>query len=259
MQRDIMIGGILNDIIDNVPNRLPNPLLIPTPIPKQQIVPKQTPKVKQQIVAKQAAVATTSTYDATRTYTREQLDAMSETQLRELLRNIMGSNLAPKKGKDPQVATDVYNAYQRNLTRKGRRLINERKQEPSPIAPGATTANMIFSSNAIAQQLEELKQQSAVSILGAKFKRKLDENKRNKAATKIQGLVKKFNANKREKKKQLRDAKFAIKQEMNAIRDTMNKLNINKNSQFYKITFLNETSSNYLNRNLKLCHLNDRF
>jgi hypothetical protein len=210
MQRDIMVQGVINDLIDNVPEIkndkniiLPNNLLIPAPRPKQQIVPKQTPKVKQQIVAKQAAVATTSTYDATRTYTREQLDAMSETQLRELLRSIMGSNFAPKKGKDPQVATDVYNAYQRNLTRKGRRLINERKQKASMTAPGATTANMIYSTNTIAQQLEELKQQSAVSILGAKFKRKLSENK-NKAATKIQGAFKKLKAKNESKASSIR-------------------------------------------------------
>ena len=193
MQRDIMIGGILNDIIDNVPNRLPNPLLIPTPIPKQQIVPKQTPKVKQEIIAKQAVVATTSTANATRTYTREQLDAMSGKELSDLLKNIMGSNLAPKKGRDPQIATDVYNAYQRNLTRKGREILNKRKQsqEPSSIAPGAAVSNMIFSSNTIAQQLEEVKKSAAISILGAKIKRKLYE-KKNKAATKIQDVFKKL-------------------------------------------------------------------
>jgi hypothetical protein len=198
MQRDIMIGGVINDIIDSVPRIkndkniiLPNNLLIPAPRPKQQIVKKQTPKIKQEIIAKQAVVATTSTFDATRTYTREQLDAMSSFELRDLLRNIMGSDYAPKKGKDPQVATDVYNAYQRNLTRKGRELINKRKQEASMTAPGATVANMIVSTNAIAQQLEEIKQSAAVSILGAKFKRKLSENK-NKAATKIQGAFKKL-------------------------------------------------------------------
>ena len=209
MQRDIMIGGVINDIIDSVPRIkndkniiLPNNLLIPAPIPKQQIVPKQTPKVKQEIIAKQAVVATTSTFDATRTYTREQLDAMSSFELRDLLRNIMGSDYAPKKGKDPQVATDVYNAYQRNLTRKGRELINKRKQEASMTAPGATVANMIVSTNAIAQQLNELKQSAAVSILGAKFKRKLSENK-NKAATKIQGAFKKLKV-KNENKQSLR-------------------------------------------------------
>ena len=180
MQRDVMVQGFINDLIDNVPivsqqknDILPNNLLIPAPRPKQQIVKKQTPKVKQEIIAKQAVVATTSTFDATRTYTREQLDAMSSFELRDLLRNIMGSDYAPKKGKDPQVATDVYNAYQRNLTRKGRELINKRKQEASMTAPGATVANMIVSTNAIAQQLEEIKQSAAVSILGAKFKRKL--------------------------------------------------------------------------------------
>ena len=198
MQRDVMVQGFINDLIDNVPivsqqknDILPNNLLIPAPRPKQQIVKKQTPKVKQEIIAKQAVVATTSTFDATRTYTREQLDAMSSFELRDLLRNIMGSDYAPKKGKDPQVATDVYNAYQRNLTRKGRELINKRKQEASMTAPGATVANMIVSTNAIAQQLNELKQSAAVSILGAKFKRKLSENK-NKAATKIQDAFKKL-------------------------------------------------------------------
>ena len=209
MQRDVMVQGFINDLINNVPivsqqknDILPNPLLIPAPRPKQQIVKKETPKVKQEIIAKQAAVATTSTFDATRTYTREQLDAMSSSELSNLLRNIMGSNLAPKKGRDPQVATDVYNAYQRNLTRKGRELINKRKQEKSPIAPGATTTNMIVSTNAIAQQLEELKQSAAVSILGAKFKRKLSE--KNKAATKIQDAFKKLKAKNESKASSIR-------------------------------------------------------
>jgi hypothetical protein len=183
MQRDIMVQGVINDIIDSVPRIkndrniiLPNPLLIQAPKPKQQIVPKQTQKVKQQIIAKQADIATTSTFDATRIYTKEQLDAMSSKELSDLLKKITGSNLAPKKGRDPQIATDVYNAYQRNLTRKGRELLNKKKEDSS--------AN-------ITQQLEELKQSAAVSILGAKIKRKLNENK-NKAATKIQGAFKKL-------------------------------------------------------------------
>jgi hypothetical protein len=172
MQRDIMVQGVINDLIDDVPgikndrsNILPNPLLIEAPKPKQQIVPKKI--VKQQIVPK----------PPTTQYTREELDAMSSKELSDLLKQIMGSNLAPKKGRDPQIATDVYNAYQRNLTRKGREILNKRKKE-------ASSAN-------ITQQLEELKQSAAVSILGAKIKRKLNENK-NKAATKIQGAFKKL-------------------------------------------------------------------
>jgi hypothetical protein len=183
MQRDIMVGGILNDIIYNVPivsqiknerNILPNPLLVEAQRPKIEVKPKETPKIKQQIVAKQAAIATTSTFDATRTYTREQLDAMSSSELSELLRSIMGSNLAPKKGKDPQVATDVYNAYQRNLTRKGRELINKRTQQPSKFAPGPTTANMIFSRITAAEQIAAGKIQGALKKLKDKKKDKQD-------------------------------------------------------------------------------------
>ena len=183
MQRDIMVGGILNDIIYNVPNVsqiknerniLPNPLLVEAQRPKIEVKPKETPKIKQQIVAKQAAIATTSTFDATRTYTREQLDAMSSSELSELLRSIMGSNLAPKKGKDPQVATDVYNAYQRNLTRKGRELINKRTQQPSKFAPGPTTANMIFSRITAAEQIAAGKIQGAFKKLKDKKKDKQD-------------------------------------------------------------------------------------
>lgn len=183
MQRDIMVGGILNDIIYNVPivsqiknerNILPNPLLVEAQRPKIEVKPKETPKIKQQIVAKQAALATTSTFDATRTYTREQLDAMSSSELSELLRSIMGSNLAPKKGKDPQVATDVYNAYQRNLTRKGRELINKRTQQPSKFAPGPTTANMIFSRITAAEQIAAGKIQGALKKLKDKKKDKQD-------------------------------------------------------------------------------------
>ena len=183
MQRDIMVGGILNDIIYNVPNVsqiknerniLPNPLLVEAQRPKIEVKPKETPKIKQQIVAKQAALATTSTFDATRTYTREQLDAMSSSELSELLRSIMGSNLAPKKGKDPQIATDVYNAYQRNLTRKGRELINKRTQQPSTFAPGPTTANMIFSRITAAEQIAAGKIQGAFKKLKDKKKDKQD-------------------------------------------------------------------------------------
>ena len=181
MQRDVMVQGFINDLINNVPivsqqknDILPNPLLIPAPRPKQQIVKKETPKVKQEIIAKQAAVATTSTFDATRTYTREQLDAMSSSELSNLLRNIMGSNLAPKKGRDPQVATDVYNAYQRNLTRKGRELINKRTQQPSKFAPGPTTANMIFSRITAAEQIAAGKIQGAFKKLKDKKKDKQD-------------------------------------------------------------------------------------
>lgn len=183
MQRDIMVGGILNDIIYNVPivsqiknerNILPNPLLVEAQRPKIEVKPKETPKIKQQIVAKQAALATTSTFDATRTYTREQLDAMSSSELSELLRSIMGSNLAPKKGKDPQIATDVYNAYQRNLTRKGRELINKRTQQPSTFAPGPTTANMIFSRITAAEQIAAGKIQGAFKKLKDKKKDKQD-------------------------------------------------------------------------------------
>ena len=183
MQRDIMVGGILNDIIYNVPNVsqiknerniLPNPLLVEAPKPKIEVKPKETPKIKQQIVAKQAVLATTSTFDATRIYTREQLDAMSSSELSELLRSIMGSNLAPKKGKDPQVATDVYNAYQRNLTRKGRELINKRTQQPSTFAPGPTTANMIFSRITAAEQIAAGKIQGAFKKLKDKKKDKQD-------------------------------------------------------------------------------------
>ena len=65
-----------------------------------QIVPKQT--VKQQIVPKPVM----------KEYSREELDALSEKELRDLLIQIMGSNLAPKKGRDPQQATDIYNALQ---------------------------------------------------------------------------------------------------------------------------------------------------
>jgi hypothetical protein len=185
MQRDIMVQGVINDLIDDIPgikndrnNILANPLLIQAPKPKQQIVPKQT--VKPQFVPKPAI----------KEYTREELDAMSGKELSDLLKYIMGSNLAPKKGRDPQQATDVYNAYQRNLTRKGRELINKRKQE-------ATSANMIT------KQLEELKQSAAVSILGAKFKRKLSENK-NKAATKIQDAFKKLKAKNESKASSIR-------------------------------------------------------
>ena len=183
MQRDIMVGGILNDIIYNVPNVsqiknerniLPNPLLVEAQRPKIEVKPKETPKIKQQIVAKQAALATTSTFDATRIYTREQLDAMSSSELSELLRSIMGSNLAPKKGKDPQIATDVYNAYQRNLTRKGRELINKRTQQPSTFAPGPTTANMIFSRITAAEQIAAGKIQGAFKKLKDKKKDKQD-------------------------------------------------------------------------------------
>lgn len=183
MQRDIMVGGILNDIIYNVPivsqiknerNILPNPLLVEAQRPKIEVKPKETPKIKQQIVAKQAALATTSTFDATRIYTREQLDAMSSSELSELLRSIMGSNLAPKKGKDPQVATDVYNAYQRNLTRKGRELINKRTQQPSTFAPGPTTANMIFSRITAAEQIAAGKIQGAFKKLKVKNENKQD-------------------------------------------------------------------------------------
>jgi hypothetical protein len=230
MQRDIMVQGVINDLIDSVPgikndrsNILPNPLLIEAPKPKQQIVPKQTLKVKQQIIAKQADISTTSTFDATRTYTREQLDAMSSKELSDLLKKIMGSNLAPKKGRDPQVATDVYNAYQRNLTRKGREILNKRKQEASMTAPGATVANMIVSSNVIAQQLEELKQSAAVSILGAKFKRKLNENKKQKAATKIQGAFK----NKKDLKKELEFDRFLRSSAIKLLND---RLSLEQNS-----------------------------
>jgi hypothetical protein len=195
MQRDIMVGGILNDIIYNVPiknerNVLPNPLLVEAPRPKIEVKPKETPKVKQQIVAKQATLATTSTFDATRTYTREQLDAMSERELSDLVTAIMGNEYAPRKGIDPQAATDAYNALLRNRNRRARANIN-RLSQPLENAPGATSANMIFSTNTIAQQLEEVKKTAAGSILGAKIKRKLDENK-NKAAIKIQSAFKKL-------------------------------------------------------------------
>jgi hypothetical protein len=220
MQRDVMIGGLLNDIINNVPNVsqiknernvLPNPLLIEAPRPKIEVKPKETPKVKQQIVAQQAAIASTSTFDATRTFTREQLDTLSEQELSDLLTSIMGNELAPRKGIDPEVATDVYNALQRSRYRSARANINRiteplrAKTNKSRIlenAPGATSANMIVSSNVIAQQLEEVMKSAAGSILGAKIKRKLDENK-NKAATKIQSAFKKLK-DKNDTKKDLR-------------------------------------------------------
>lgn len=223
IQQAIRNKRAINEFADRYvkKNILPNPLLIEAPRPKQQIIPKETPKVKQQIIAKQAVVATTSTFDATRNYTREQLDAMSEIELSDLLTRIMGSNLAPKKGVDPQVATDVYNALQRNRNRTLRARINARTQQPSTIAPGATAANMIFSTNTIAQQLEEIKQQSAIAVLGAKFKRRLNENKKQKAATKIQDTFKKL----KDKNKNNKDLKYKLNRDRVKLSSTIGNLN----------------------------------